>query len=436
MGATRLSDWLAELEQRAPESKIDLGLDRVRAVYEKLFQDASPLTSKVITIAGTNGKGSTVAFCESIALAHGKSTAAYTSPHIHEFNERLRIDGESLSDEKWLEALLVVDGCRSDIGLTWFEHVTLAALWIARQRSPDLMILEVGLGGRLDAVNVIDPDVAVLTSIGLDHMEYLGPTRFDIGREKLGIARASRPLVVAERDLPEGLDAFIDQIEADVQRVGREFDWHLDPDVTDLSWQLQCTQPKPRCWRLARPSLAGDYQLSNASAAILALYALWPDELNDECIQQGLTRAHLAGRFETVAGPPDSPTVILDVAHNPQAAEMLAGNLRAQAIDGQTFAVFGALIDKDVEAIGQALSHGIDRWFVGDLGGARGQTGHQVAQRLQSQGITAPIEALKSIHTALDAALSKAQATDRVVVFGSFQVLAAVRSCFAANHQE
>lgn len=425
---------MAQLEQRAPASKIDLGLDRVRAVYQSLFPDPVWQSSKIITIAGTNGKGSTVTFCESIARAHGKSTAAYTSPHIHDFNERLRINGEPLSDARWLEALVLVDDVRGDVHLTWFEHVTLAALWLAHRESPEVVILEVGLGGRLDAVNVIDPDVAILTSIGLDHMAYLGPTRLDIGREKLGIARAQRPLIITERELPLGLEAVLTELNAQTQRIGHDFDWHAPTGKGSSVWQLECASPQKRQWTLARPRLAGEYQLSNASAAILALQALW--DLDGACIDQGLIKAHLPGRFEIVAGPPRSPEVILDVAHNPQAAEALAANLLAQPSQGQTLAVFGALMDKDVEAIGQALAQPIDRWFVGDLSGARGQSGAAVAQRLQSQGITAPIEAVKSITVALDAALSEAKVTDRVVVFGSFQVLAEVRARFTFNHQE
>lgn len=427
---------MAQLEQRAPASKIDLGLDRVRVIYQRLFPDPAWPNSKIITIAGTNGKGSTVAFCESIALMHGKTTAAYISPHIHQFNERLRFNSEPLSDDQWLEALICVDDVRGDTHLTWFEHVTLAAMWLTQQQAPEVVILEVGLGGRLDAVNIIDPDVAILTSIGLDHMDYLGPTRLDIGREKLGIARAQRPLIITERNLPLGLDAVITALDAQTQCIGQDFDWHASPLKSESVWQLECTSPTKRQWALPRPRLVGDYQLSNASAAILALQAIWPDDLDPDCIGQGLIQAHLPGRFETVAGPPASPEVILDVAHNPQAAQVLATNLMAQPAKGQTWAVFGALRDKDVEAIGQALAQPIDRWLVGDLSGPRGQTSAAVAKRLQSQGITAPIEAVKSITAALDVALSEAEVTDRVVVFGSFQVLAEVRARFTFNHQE
>lgn len=219
-----LDAYLDALEQRASEAVIELGLDRVQVVFDRLFSPDAWATTQIVTIAGTNGKGSTVAFAEAMARSAGRSVAAYSSPHIIRFNERLRLNGEVCPDSDWLAAFEAVDAARAEVALTYFEHVTLAALVVIERVGPDLALLEVGLGGRLDAVNVIDPDVAVLTSIGLDHMNYLGPTRADIGREKLGIARADRPLIIAERDWPVALETGLSQHPAHVVRVGEAFD--------------------------------------------------------------------------------------------------------------------------------------------------------------------------------------------------------------------
>jgi len=427
--STTLTDYLAELEKRAPESRVDLGLERVRKVYDLLFADACFDGTGIIAIAGTNGKGSTVCFCEAIGQAMGKSTVAYTSPHITHFNERLRIDGLPATDRAWLDAFDRVDVARGTIGLTWFEQVTLAALVIAEQAAPDLLILEVGLGGRLDAVNVVDADVAILTSIGLDHMEFLGPTRADIGQEKIAIARAGRPLIVGEQDLPDGLIDKIEHMKARPYLLGRDFYWQGQETDSNEGWTLHCTGLGKPTYSLKRPRLAGAHQLNNAACAVVAVGMLVTKPMDDQVVCQALERASLPGRFECVG---HSPMVILDVAHNQQAAITLADNLKNDAAQrasaGATVAVFGALSGKDVEAMAKALGDQIDHWFVGGLEGPRGQTGDRLAERLRAIGVTAPIEAVKSIPQAMDLALEKARPQDRVVVFGSFQVLAAVRS--------
>jgi len=428
-----LDDWLADLEKRTPPHQIELGLERVGQVYDALFAEDPWINTRIITIGGTNGKGSTVAFCEAIARAHGLSTLAYTSPHITRFNERVRINGSEASDADWLHALNEVETARAEVHLTYFEHVTLAALVIAKAHAPDLLLLEVGLGGRLDAVNVVDADVSVITSIGLDHMDYLGPTRTHIGREKLGIARANRPLVLAEADWPEALEEALVASGATLWRVGLHWDWLIE-DVSTSGhsgqWTLRFHSEPQGSWSLPQPNLVGPHQISNAAAAIVAFCCvLGAQQLLPGAVAQGLTEVQLAGRFEQVA---TAPAVFLDVAHNAQAAECLKEALMAasagDAAGGETVAVFGALADKDVEAMVDALDGVFDRWWLGDLSGPRGQSAQALAGRLINRGVKAPIEAVKSIPEALDLALANASIHDRVVVFGSFHVLSEVQS--------
>lgn len=427
MTFSALSQYLAQLEARSPEAKIELGLTRVNRAYQRLFQDAPWSDTSIITIAGTNGKGSTVSFCEAIGRSMGLNTFAYTSPHIQRFTERARINGGESEGPVWLDAFTEVDRARDEIPLTYFEQVTLAALWMAAQQPCDLLILEVGLGGRLDAVNVVDADVAILTSIGMDHMEFLGPTRTHIGREKLGIARAGRPLVIGERDWIDALDRVIADSGAAAYRIGQAFDWTADEASPEWTVRIE---PWAQSWRLHRPQLMGEYQLNNAACAVVAMASLFGDKLKEAELSQSLQSTQLAGRFETVS---DAPTIILDVAHNAQAARALASALEQNPAQGRTLAVFSALVGKDVEAMVDALAGKIDHWFVGGLGGPRGQSGQSLANRLRNQGITVPIEAVESICEAADVALKNAKPEDRVIIFGSFQVLAELRSRWRAQ---
>ena len=301
MSKARLDEWLADLERRTPPHQIELGLDRVGRVYDALFSEDPWVNTRIITIGGTNGKGSTVAFCEAIARAHGLSTLAYTSPHISRFNERVRINGTDASDADWLHALNQVEAARADVHLTYFEQVTLAALVIANECAPDLLLLEVGLGGRLDAVNVVDADVSVITSIGLDHMDYLGPTRSHIGREKLGIARANRPLVLAETDWPADLEEALLTSRAELWRVGLNGDWSIEDSAQpypDKHWTLRFHSDPEESMSLPRPKLVGPHQLKNAAAAIVAFRcAEGAMHIKAEAVAEGLMRVKLAGRF-------------------------------------------------------------------------------------------------------------------------------------------
>ncbi len=427
MPHSTLEAYLQALEQRASQHKIELGLDRVQAVFDRLFDAQSFASIDIVTVAGTNGKGSTVAFAQAIALAAGRSVAAYTSPHIARFNERLTLNAVALPDAEWLLAFERVDDARQGVGLTYFEQVTLAALVLIERAQPALALLEVGLGGRLDAVNVIDPDVAVVTSIGLDHMDYLGPTRSDIGREKMGIARQGRPLVIAEPDWPGGLEEALNATGARVIRVGDSFNWVGDTSTPAAStdWTLQRVTDHGVIERvLPPPGLAGTHQMANAAAAAVALSALWGEGfLNSAAVAEGIERARLAGRFETVA---HAPEVILDVAHNEASAIALAAALAAQRHRGRTWAVFSAFADKSIEAMAAALADHVDHWHVAGMGGPRGMDAHALISRLQAGGVATGLSAVKSIPQALDQALAQAEPSDRVVVFGSFQVLAQV----------
>ncbi len=428
MSNPTLDSFLSELEKRAPQSRIDLGLTRVSAVYARLFDRDVWSDTRIITVGGTNGKGSTVAFCEAIGQAAGLRTAAYTSPHLVQFNERLRLDGQMAPSSEWLDALESVETAREDIALSWFEHVTLAAWVIAAKIKPELLILEVGLGGRLDAVNVISPDVAVITSIGLDHTDWLGPTRSHIGREKLGIARAQKPIIVGEQDWPGDLEEILTESQARSCRIGRDF-WITDSEADPSNgWYLACADGAG--FHLPAPQLLGSYQKANAACAVLAIMSAFPDiSWTEDCLSLGLIKACVPGRFEQVQ---TRPVVILDVAHNPDGAQALAQTLRSQKPTGgsgsRTLAVFSSLVDKDVEGIALAMNQAVDHWFIGDLDGPRGQTATQIQKRLENCGVHKPIEALKSIPVALDRALDHATPQDRVVIFGSFHVIGEVRS--------
>src|SRR6056297_3999846 len=352
-----LDGMLRRLEQRAPQTRIDLGLGRVRQVLERQRLDFG--NTRIVSVAGTNGKGSTVAFLEAIAARAGLRAFAFTSPHLVAFGERFRYLGQPLPDDEIASALHAVERARDDIALTWFEHVTLAAFELAARRRPDWLIAEVGMGGRLDAVNALDADVAVITSIGLDHQRFLGRTRAAIAREKCGIARAGRPVIVAEKKRPENMLETLDAVGARVSLAGRDFDWRWrseklsirigNREIVDLS-----------------PGLAGLHQGGNAAAAAAAGLALAPS-LSYRAIAEGLTAARLAGRFQRVAGSPD---VIVDVAHNPAAARVLAAQLKR--LPGEKVAVFAALEDKNIAGIVRLLAGAFRRWFAATLDVPRG----------------------------------------------------------------
>lgn len=416
-----LAAWLERLEQRAPESRIELGLDRVGQVYRRL-----PIPDKlppVITVGGTNGKGSVVAYLEAMALSAGHSTFAFTSPHLIDFTERFRIDGQQASARAVADALEVVEQAREDVFLSYFEHTTLAGWVLAADAGLDLWILEVGLGGRLDAVNLIDPDVAVITSIGLDHTEWLGPTRLDIGREKAGIARPGRPLVLAEPRPPRGLDEILEASGAELWRSGREFRSRRRKRNFLLRWSDQRMT-------LPLPTMPGRWQQSNASAAAMAAILLSPRiSIDAAAIAQGLIQARVAGRMQVVG---EAPELVLDVAHNPAAARALADYLSSSP-RSPTIAVFAALAEKDVVGMGRVLRDSFDHWLLVPVSSDRALDPAEIARRLSKAPVTGSVDTLESVAQAVEKARRLAGPQGRVVVFGSFRTVAEAWPLFESH---
>ncbi|HET8710348.1 MAG TPA: bifunctional tetrahydrofolate synthase/dihydrofolate synthase [Spongiibacteraceae bacterium] len=409
-----LAEWLAWMEAHHPR-QIELGLERVAAVASRLTIDLS--CSKIITVGGTNGKGSCVAFLEAILRAAGYRVGAYTSPHLLHYNERVRIDGIAVDDAQLCDAFETVHAALGAFSLTYFEFGTLAALWLFQRAQLDVVILEVGLGGRLDAVNIIDPDVAVLTSIDLDHQDWLGTDRESIGAEKAGIFRAHKPAICVDEQPPRSVIDTAQKLGAQFFAVGSAFDY-ADHDAT---WCWSSTQ-LPRNARyddLPKPSLP----LPSAAAALAALHCL-PLAITSAAIAMGLRSASLAGRFQRIGC--GAVEVILDVGHNPHAARWLAQRLAQTRTAGRTLAVFAMMADKDMAAVIDALKNYIEAWYIGALrDNPRAASVETVAQVLQAQAVTNVVTA-NSVDDAYAKAIAQAQAGDRIVVFGSFFTVAAV----------
>ena len=409
-----MPEWLAYLEQLHP-STIELGLERV-----SLVKDALGLAPNfpVITVGGTNGKGSTCAMLEAVLDAAGYRVGCYTSPHLLSYNERVRVGRQPISDADLCGAFAAVEAARNDTSLTYFEFGTLAALWHFAQAGIDVAVLEVGLGGRLDAVNAFDADCAVLTSVALDHMDYLGDTRDAIGFEKAGIFRAGRPAICAEPDPPESVLRWAREVGADMQRIGHDFDYAAERN----QWRFQGRHRSAVA--LPYPALAGAYQLGNAAACIAALDELrarLPVSAND--LRRGLLEATLPGRFQILPG---KPTLILDVAHNPHAAAALAGNLKSMPIAGRTVALFAMLADKDIAGVVHAMKEVVDVWVVGEIRESRGATAGQIMQALHDEDMAGSAVAAGSVTQAYARACDAAGENDRIVAFGSFYTVAEV----------
>ena len=409
-----LADWLARLEKLHP-STIELGLDRVRRVKEAL--GIAP-TFPLIVVGGTNGKGSTCAFLEAILGAAGYKTGLYTSPHLLRYNERVRIAGAEARDADLVAAFEKIDAARGDTSLTYFEFGTLGAMLQFIEAGVDVAVLEVGLGGRLDAVNVFDADAAIVTSVDLDHMEYLGDTRELIGFEKAGIYRAGRPSICADPAPPASLLAHARHIGADLRCVDRDFSAQREGD----QWIFR---GRETCWSaLPLPAMAGAYQLRNAAGALAALEAV-RDRLpvSEAAIRQGLVAARVPGRFQRIASAPE---VILDVAHNPEAARALAATLHEQPAAGRTLAVVGMLADKDAAGVFSALEGEIDAWWTCTPDSPRAQDAAALAATLRAHAGSAPVSVQTDVNMALAEAQSAAREGDRILVFGSFHTVAAV----------
>jgi len=412
-----LPGWLAYIEHQHPQT-IALGLERVARV-----RDAMGLAPKVpiITVAGTNGKGSTCAMLEAALSAAGYRVGLYASPHLLRYNERVRLARREADDASLAAAFARVEAARSEAGgdtrLTYFEFGTLAAMDLFLRSDVDVLVLEVGMGGRLDAVNAFDADCAIVTSVGLDHMDYLGATREAIGREKAGIFRAGKPAVVADPDPPASLLAHAGAVGARLLRIGQDFGWERQRGTWTF-WG-----PAGRTPGLPYPVLRGEIQLQNASAALVALDALsgrLPASLQH--LRQGLAAAELPGRFQVL---PEHPVLVLDVGHNPQAAAVLAQNLADLGPCSCTAAVFGMLRDKDIAGVVRPLAKRIDRWYVCTLPPPRGAPAAVLAQVLREAGVEA-VREFETAAKAYAAARSDAAENDRIVVFGSFHTVAEV----------
>ncbi|HAT30599.1 MAG TPA: bifunctional tetrahydrofolate synthase/dihydrofolate synthase [Janthinobacterium sp.] len=426
---TTLPAWLALLESRHAEVHINMGLDRVRQVKERM---GLRFECPVIMVAGTNGKGSTCSMLESVLLRAGYKVGLYIKPHFLDFNERARIGGELASDAALVDSFQFVEARRGVTDLTYFEFTTLAIMHLLAGAGLDVAILEVGLGGRLDAVNVIDADVAVVTSIDIDHTDYLGGTREEIGFEKAGIFRPGKAAICSDPVPPSTLIAHAEAIGADLWLLGRDFNYSGDKQQWNYGGRAQ------RRNALAYPSLRGANQLLNAAAALAALEVLKLElPVGAQDVRMGLVTVELPGRFQVLPG---RPTVILDVAHNPHAAAALAQNLGNMGFHPYTYAVFGIMQDKDIGGVIAPMAEHVDHWCIADLPSPRSADSADLAARLEAlpHGEAKPGE--RSVSTFADPAqafanaMSRAGENDRIVVFGSFYTVAGVMAARKSSH--
>ncbi|MEY4505896.1 MAG: bifunctional FolC family protein [Pseudomonadota bacterium] len=414
-----LADWLAHCERLHPQT-IDMGLERVARVAQRM---GLQMDCPVITVAGTNGKGSTCAMLEAIYTQSGYRTGVYTSPHLVHFEERCRVEGASVAAADLLPGFAEVEVARlgagapdgqAEISLTYFEFTTLAILRTLSRRGLDVVILEIGLGGRLDAVNVIDPDVSVITCIALDHMALLGPDRESIGREKAGIMRTGRPVIVSDPMPPQSVLDRALEIDADLWRIGLDF--HFAGDKQQWGWATHPKRGGRRYSGLAYPALRGANQLVNAAGVLAAVEALRSRlPVTAQAVRNGLALVELPGRFQIVPG---TPTLVLDVAHNPHSVAALTENLDAMGYHPTTHAVFGAMADKDLRAMLERIAPLIQRWHLCDLPTERAARAHDLAAQMPGPGVVAGQHADPA--QALRAAVAEADPADRIVVFGSF----------------
>ena len=418
-----LDEWLAHCEQLHPVA-IDMGLERVKVVADRM---ALRLNCPVITVAGTNGKGSTCAMLESILRQAGYRTGMYTSPHLVRFEERLRLGGDMVDAAELVASFATVARARvqnDEVSLTYFEFSTLAILDVMARSNLDVAILEVGLGGRLDAVNIIDTDCAVITSIDLDHMALLGDNRESIGFEKAGIMRAGRPVVVSDPVPPQSVLNRAKEIGADLWQFG--YDFNFNGDKQQWGWVAAKSRGGRRYSGLAYPALRGANQLVNAAGVLAALTAL-RDKLpvTAQAVRNGFAFVELPGRFQIIPG---QPQLVLDVAHNPHSVAALAANLDAMGFFPTTHGVLGAMADKDLGPMLAKINPLIDKWYFTDLPTPRAESAVNLQVKWRSQNTRTDVTCsnFASPVTALQAAIDAAEATDRIVVFGSFYTVGGV----------
>ncbi|WP_339510390.1 bifunctional tetrahydrofolate synthase/dihydrofolate synthase [Pseudomonas sp. RL_15y_Pfl2_60] len=415
MSQRSLADWLAYLEQLHP-SAIDMGLERARQVAQRLGLDKlAPLT---VTVTGTNGKGSTCAFMASLLEAQGLSVGVYSSPHLLRYNERVQIAGELASDELLCEAFAAVEAARGDISLTYFEMGTLAAFWLFKRQQLDAVVLEVGLGGRLDAVNLVDPDIAVVTSIGVDHVEWLGDSRESVSIEKAGIYRAGKPALCGDLDPPQPLLDCVAELDAPFFLRGRDYDLATGEQV----WTWRGTDIHGAVLELIDLPLL-DLPMENAALALQA-YALTGLAWQPEKIRQALLRTRVTGRLDRrqLIWQAKPLTLLLDVGHNPHAAEYLARRLALKPVTGKRSAVFALLADKDLAGVVTPLIPHVAHWAVAPLPTNRTRPAAELARYLID--CAAPVAVFDDVCSALDAQCAKASAGDEIVLFGSFYCVA------------
>ena len=411
-----LSEWLAHCESLHPHA-IDMGLDRVRLVAQKL---QLALKVPVMTVAGTNGKGSTCAMLEAIYLQAGYKTGVYTSPHLVHFEERCRLQGESPPADVFANAFEQVEKARGEISLTYFEFSTLAILKMMADADLDVAILEVGLGGRLDAVNLVDADCAIITSIDLDHTALLGNDRETIGLEKAGIVRSGKSVVLSDPVPPNSIIQHAKDLGSDLWLMGRDFNFSGDP----LQWSW--AGRGRRYSGLAYPALRGANQLLNASGVLAALEIMRPQlPMTAQAIRNGLAMVELTGRFQIVPG---EPVLVLDVAHNPHSVAALAANLDAMGFYPCTHAVFGAMADKDLASMLQKILPMVDAWYFTDLPLPRASTAAQLEDAWRQMNTRQDVQSSQHLspQKALDAAIRAARPTDRILVFGSFYTVGGI----------
>ena len=416
-----LAAWLYYLEHLHSQA-IELGLDRVKRVAERL--DLLKPAPYVFTVAGTNGKGTTCRTLEAILLAAGLRVGVYSSPHLVRYTERVRIQGQELDETEHCHSFAELEAGRGEISLTYFEYGTLSALYLFRQAALDVVILEVGLGGRLDATNVFESAAAVITSVDIDHVGFLGDTREAIGFEKAGIFRAHQPAVCADPNPPQSLIDHANAIGADLKLINRDFSYQVIQDDQRKQWRFIGEHSTRNS--LAMPAMRGDYQLAHASAALAALDALREQlPVTQQAVRVGISNAVVRGRFQVLPG---QPTTILDVAHNPHAARALAKNINQMGYAPYTHAVFGAMADKDIGQVLRIMRDVVDHWYVCDLPSARAATAEQLRAILLDSGFVADqdhsVQTFDSVQSAL-AHLSASVPTqvspnDRIIIFGSF----------------
>ena len=415
---TTLAEWLARCERLHPQ-EIDLTLDRVLAVKAKLdLRFAMP----VVVVAGTNGKGSSCAMLESIALHAGYRVGLFSKPHLVHFEERCRIDGRMATADQLVPHFKAVEAARGEIGLTYFEFTLLAIARLLASLPLDVVILEVGLGGRFDAVNVFDGDCTIITSIDVDHVEYLGSDREAIGREKAGVMRTGRPVVVSDPLPPRSVLDEAARLGADLWRFGRDFRYSADERQWNWSGRVQ------RYSGLAYPALRGANQLLNASGVLAAFEALRARlPITAQAVRTGFALVELPGRFQIVPG---RPTLVLDVAHNPHAVAALAHNLDQMGFFPRTHAVFGAMRDKDLSTILARMAPLVDHWHFTDLPTPRAARAAELEQAFARLAVKSPAKPTVSCHAdpaaALASALEQVDPADRIVVFGSFYAVGGV----------